>query len=39
VCAYDDEEKCSRMRLEGSIPLKELDARSTGLPKGQELIF
>ncbi len=37
VCAYDDEEKRSRIKLEGSITLRDLEARSTALPRSQEL--
>ncbi len=39
VCAYPDEEKCNRMKLEGSITLSELQARLAALPKDQQLIF
>ena len=39
VCAYDSEDMCARMRLEGSITLGDLNARLTGMSKDQELIF
>ena len=39
VCGYEDEGKCARIRLEGSITLSELQARLPSLPKEQELIF
>jgi hypothetical protein len=39
VCAYEDEAKCSRMNLEGSIPLAKFARRAASLPKDQELIF
>jgi len=38
VCAYDDD-RCARVRLEGSIPLSELERRTASLPKDQQLIF
>ncbi len=39
VCAYDDEEKYKKMKLEGAISLKDLESRAATLPKSQELIF
>jgi hypothetical protein len=39
VCAYDDEEKCHRMKLEGSMTLRELEGRLPSLPKDHEIIF
>ena len=39
VCAYDDEAKCGRMRLEGAISLQELESRAATLPRDRELIF
>jgi rhodanese-related sulfurtransferase len=38
VCAYDDA-KCARMRLGGSITVRELEQRAASLPKDQEIIF
>lgn len=37
VCAYDDEEKCNTIKLEGAISLGALQARQPS--KQQELIF
>ena len=39
VCAYDDEEKFKRLRLEGAISFNELRSRLGALPKDQEIIF
>ena len=39
VCAYEDEQKCRSMRLEGSISLKELEERLGSVPKQREIIF
>ncbi len=39
VCAYDDEEKCDAMKLEGAIDMRELRSRLAGLPRDEELIF
>lgn len=39
VCAYEDEEKWKKMRLEGSISLPILAAQAETLPKNKELIF
>ena len=39
VCAYDDEQKCGRMKLEGSMTLRELEGRLPSLPKDHEIIF
>ena len=39
VCAYDDEAKCDRIKLEGSISLQALRAKQASLPKDRELIF
>jgi hypothetical protein len=39
VCAYDDEEKCKQLRLEGAIPLREFQSKLSALPKDQEIIF
>ena len=37
-CAYDDA-KCARIRLDGSITVRELEQRAASLPKDQEIIF
>lgn len=39
VCAYADESKCDRIRLEGAISLGELEAREATLPKDQPIVF
>lgn len=39
VCAYEDEVRCSRMKLEGAIFLKELEDRGPFLPKDREIVF
>jgi hypothetical protein len=39
VCAYEDEAKCRRLNLEGSIMLAGLQSRVASLPKAQEIIF
>jgi len=39
VCAYESEELCGGMRLEGAMTLGELNSRLAGIAKEQELIF
>jgi len=39
VCAYEDEAKCQRLNLEGSISFTSLQSRAASLPKTQEIIF
>ena len=39
VCAYEDETKCQRMRLDGALTLRELQERLATLPRSQEIIF
>lgn len=39
VCAYDSEEMCGRMRLEGSTTMGELQSRLRDVGKDQEIIF
>ncbi len=39
VCAYDDEEKFRRMRLEGALSLKEFEKMLPSLQKSQEIVF
>ena len=39
VCAYEDDEKCKKVNLEGAIFLTELTSRLSALPKDRELIF
>jgi hypothetical protein len=39
VCAYEDEEKCKQVHLEGAIFLTEFKSKRHSLPKDQEIIF
>ena len=39
VCAYEDEAKCRRVNLRGSISLASFQSRASSLPKTQEIIF
>jgi rhodanese-related sulfurtransferase len=39
VCAYEDEAKYQKLKLEGAISLASLQSRVPGLPKNQEIIF
>ena len=39
VCAYEDEAKCQRLNLEGSISFTSFKSRVQSLPKSQEIIF
>jgi hypothetical protein len=39
VCAYEDDEKCRRLNLEGSISLASFKSRVQSLSKSQEIIF
>lgn len=39
VCAYEDEAKCQKLNLEGSISFASLQSRTASLPKTQEIIF
>ena len=39
VCAYEDEAKCRKLNLEGSISFASLQSRTASLPKTQEIIF
>jgi len=39
VCAYEEEEKCNQVALEGSISLTRFQQRLPSLPREQELIF
>jgi rhodanese-related sulfurtransferase len=39
ICAYDDEEKWRKNRLEGAISLADFQARVGGLEKNRRLIF
>jgi hypothetical protein len=39
VCAYRDERVCRKVQLEGSISLREFEARLPKLSRDQEIIF
>ena len=39
VCAYDDDAKCNRMKLDGAVTLTDLQARAASLPKDTRIIF
>jgi hypothetical protein len=39
VCAYEDEAKCRRLNLDGSISFANFKSRVNSLPKSQEIIF
>jgi hypothetical protein len=39
VCAYDDEAKCNKIKLDGAISLKSFESKVSTLPKTQEIVF
>lgn len=39
VCAYEDEQKCRSMALDGAITRNELERRKERLPRDQTLVF
>jgi rhodanese-related sulfurtransferase len=39
VCAYEDEERYKKVRLEGAISLKEFRNKEQDLSKDQQIIF
>lgn len=39
VCAYEDEAKCRRFNLDGSMLLASFESKVSSLPKTQEIIF
>lgn len=39
VCAYENEEKCRRLRLDGALTLGEFRSRLDALPSDLEVIF
>jgi len=39
VCAYENEEKCKAVHLEGALSLHEFQSRVFALAKDQEIIF
>jgi hypothetical protein len=39
VCAYEDESKFRKMRLQGAISFNEFKSKIPSLPKDQEIVF
>ena len=39
VCAYDDDAKCKKVNLDGSLSLTSFQSKAASLPKSQEIIF
>lgn len=39
VCAYDDDGKCRKLGVEGSIPMSEFRSKVDRLPKTQPIVF
>ncbi len=39
VCAYEDDEKCNRMHLEGAINFSEFKQKIGSLPKDEDIVF
>ena len=39
VCGYEDDAKCRKGRLEGSMPFARFEALAPCLPRTQEIIF
>lgn len=39
VCAYDGEDMCDKLRLEGAMTMGELNSRLSGMGKDREMIF
>jgi hypothetical protein len=39
VCAYEDESKFRRMRLQGAVSFNEFKSKIPSLPKDQEIVF
>jgi hypothetical protein len=39
VCAYEDDAKCDRIRLEGAMSLSEFKRRAAMLPRDRDVIF
>ncbi len=39
VCAYEDDDRFRRVRLEGAISFNEFTSRLPSLPKNQEIVF
>jgi hypothetical protein len=39
VCAYEDESKCDRIKLDGAMSLARFRTVAGSLPEGKEIIF
>lgn len=39
VCGYEDDAKCRKGRLQGSMPFARFEALAPSLPKDKEIIF
>lgn len=39
VCAYESEEKCRKLRIDGSISLVEFRSRLPDIPKDELIVF
>ena len=39
VCAYDDDNRCAQIKVDGSISYKDFQARAGTLPKDQLIVF
>jgi len=39
VCADADPEKCARMKINGSLSLKEFESRLDSIPRNREIVF
>jgi hypothetical protein len=39
VCAYEDDDKCRALDVDGSISLTGFRSKTASLPKSQEIIF
>lgn len=39
VCAYDSQETCRSMRLEGAISLQDFKSQVSRFPKDKEIVF
>ena len=39
VCAYDDDEKCRQLSLDGAIPFSQFKRLENSIPKDRDIIF
>lgn len=39
VCAYEDDEKCKQVHLEGAIFLSDFRSKLSSLPQNHEIVF